>query len=297
MGILESIGIGSQVLGEIIGADEREAQNDAINAQAMRNEQLQREFAQHGVTWRVEDAKRAGIHPVFALQGGGAAFAPNAITVMGDETGPALSRIGGHLSQRNAQQMALEGAAAQVEKDYAQASYYRALAAKEAQADKSGGTFPSDVVVGASQPSDVVIGNVDIEGRTRLESHPLYADAVKLSPDEMASRRAGVGRGHLTAGGNHPSLREFDFGGGYRALMPATGQGGIPEEIDVAMLPFIIGANIQEYGVSWLTDTLGYWLGASPERRAINRDNFDERNARGWGTGVARYLRQLFYKE
>lgn len=37
---------------------------------------LQREFASHGIRWRMEDAAAAGIHPVFAMGAGGAAFAP-----------------------------------------------------------------------------------------------------------------------------------------------------------------------------------------------------------------------------
>lgn len=44
--------------------------------QAARNEQLQREFAQNSVRWRVEDAKAAGLHPIFAMGGGGASFSP-----------------------------------------------------------------------------------------------------------------------------------------------------------------------------------------------------------------------------
>ena len=35
--------------------------------QAELDRQLQKEFAQHGVRWRVEDAKAAGIHPLAAL--------------------------------------------------------------------------------------------------------------------------------------------------------------------------------------------------------------------------------------
>lgn len=41
-----------------------------------RNAALQKEFAQHGLRWKIEDAKRAGISPLAALGAGGAAFAP-----------------------------------------------------------------------------------------------------------------------------------------------------------------------------------------------------------------------------
>lgn len=43
---------------------------------AQRNIDLQREFAQHGIRWKVEDAKRAGISPAAALGAGGASFSP-----------------------------------------------------------------------------------------------------------------------------------------------------------------------------------------------------------------------------
>lgn len=36
----------------------------------------QEEFAQHGIRWRVEDAKRAGIHPIYALGASGPTYSP-----------------------------------------------------------------------------------------------------------------------------------------------------------------------------------------------------------------------------
>lgn len=48
---------------------------------AERDRQLQREFAQHGVRWRVADAKAAGLHPLFALGGTGATFSPAPVNV------------------------------------------------------------------------------------------------------------------------------------------------------------------------------------------------------------------------
>lgn len=43
--------------------------------------QLQREFAQQGIQWRVADAKAAGIHPLYALGGSGASYSPSAVSV------------------------------------------------------------------------------------------------------------------------------------------------------------------------------------------------------------------------
>lgn len=40
---------------------------------------MAREFAQNGIRWKVEDAKAAGIHPLFALGGNTATYSPGAI--------------------------------------------------------------------------------------------------------------------------------------------------------------------------------------------------------------------------
>lgn len=56
------------------------------------NANLQREFAQQGLKWRMEDAQRAGIHPLFAIGAGGASAAP--IQISGSAT-PASVGSGG----------------------------------------------------------------------------------------------------------------------------------------------------------------------------------------------------------
>lgn len=49
----------------------------ALNLQINQdNIALQREFAQHGIRWKADDAKAAGLHPMAALGGAGAAFSP-----------------------------------------------------------------------------------------------------------------------------------------------------------------------------------------------------------------------------
>lgn len=70
---------------------DRAAATDAAKAAAANqaNADLQREFAQHGIRWRVEDAKAAGIHPLYALGASGASAAPS-FTVEG--SGQDLSR-------------------------------------------------------------------------------------------------------------------------------------------------------------------------------------------------------------
>lgn len=78
------IGAGLSLAGGLIG---REAQED----QRAKNEALQREFAQNSVQWRVADAKKAGIHPLYAM---GAPTMSPAVSVQGDPLGASLSSMG-----------------------------------------------------------------------------------------------------------------------------------------------------------------------------------------------------------
>lgn len=71
------------------------SQSDIIDRQAT----LQKEFAQNGIRWRVEDAKAAGIHPLFALGGPGASFSPVATFGDGPSVGDRLSNLGQDISR------------------------------------------------------------------------------------------------------------------------------------------------------------------------------------------------------
>lgn len=63
------IGAGASLLGTFLGNQQREAgQNKEI--------ELQKEFAQHGLRWKIEDAERAGVHPLAALGATGASYSP-----------------------------------------------------------------------------------------------------------------------------------------------------------------------------------------------------------------------------
>lgn len=77
-------GIGS-VVGGLIGADASKKNNAAELAwareQQARNEALQREFAQTGIRWKVDDAKAAGIHPLYALGAQTTSFQPSTVGV------------------------------------------------------------------------------------------------------------------------------------------------------------------------------------------------------------------------
>lgn len=225
-----------------LGEDDRKDQQ-------RENVALQREFAQHGIGWRVEDAQRSGLHPLFALGGSGASFSPNPVVPQAQVDIPAAVNRAQTASmtveQRNLHIAQLGQLSASVEKDFAMASYYDALAQK-ARSDAGGASaFPSGVYSSSGAPS--------------VEVSPLFADAVKPEADPLVSRSSR--HPAQTAGRDHPSLREFRTESGDRVLLPAGSGGGVPEEIDASMLPGIVGANIRRYGWSavpaWFARALG----------------------------------------
>lgn len=61
------------------------------NKLAKRQEDLQREFAQNSIQWRVNDAKKAGIHPIAALGSQGISYNPS--YVGGDNFGGSQASI------------------------------------------------------------------------------------------------------------------------------------------------------------------------------------------------------------
>lgn len=86
-------------VGSFIGMNKTNKANQRINAQ---NIALQKEFAQSGISWRVADAKRAGIHPLAALGAQTHSFAPQSIGMdyrqmgqMGQDLGRAMQTAAG----------------------------------------------------------------------------------------------------------------------------------------------------------------------------------------------------------
>lgn len=73
-------------------ADKARASQEAMNE---RNIALQKEFAQSGIQWKVEDAKKAGIHPIYALGGSTSSFTPVSANFAADTSMPnALAAAG-----------------------------------------------------------------------------------------------------------------------------------------------------------------------------------------------------------
>ena len=71
--IIQGVGTGLSALTNIgLGVSNLKAQRDMAD----QNARLQREFAQNSIQWRVSDARKAGIHPLYALGANGASYTP-----------------------------------------------------------------------------------------------------------------------------------------------------------------------------------------------------------------------------
>jgi len=70
------IGAATSLAGGLLSANSQKEANKASEAHAARQEALQKEFAQSGIQWKVADAEKAGVHPLFALGANTTSYQP-----------------------------------------------------------------------------------------------------------------------------------------------------------------------------------------------------------------------------
>lgn len=91
------IGAGISALGSYLGA---QSQADAAQANAANNIALQKQFAKNAIQWRVADAEKAGIHPLYALGASTTSFSPVSVGSSGaDPLAASLSSMGQDLTR------------------------------------------------------------------------------------------------------------------------------------------------------------------------------------------------------
>lgn len=98
------IGAGISALGSIIGgkmnSDSNEEDRAFQAAQFEKNVALQKEFAQNGVRWKMEDAARAGLHPLVGAGAQAQSFSPISVGSSPNHSmGNAMSDIGQNIGR------------------------------------------------------------------------------------------------------------------------------------------------------------------------------------------------------
>lgn len=93
------IGAGSSLIGSSMNAASNEANNARLIADKEQDRALQREFAQTGIQWKVQDAKQAGIHPLYALGANTVSYAPSALNLTPSNPGTGIAAAGQDISR------------------------------------------------------------------------------------------------------------------------------------------------------------------------------------------------------
>lgn len=73
------ISAGASLASGLLGMKSQEKANKQNQENALRQEALQKEFAQSGIQWKVKDAEAAGIHPLYALGANTVSYSPSQI--------------------------------------------------------------------------------------------------------------------------------------------------------------------------------------------------------------------------
>ncbi|MEM3753884.1 MAG: hypothetical protein QW518_08940 [Thermofilaceae archaeon] len=106
----------------------------ATNKANKENVKFQKRFAKQGIQWRVADAEKAGIHPLYALGAQTASFTPSVQPVT---DGSAVDSATREFSAMRAARLAEREVESRIESNRAQAGYYKAQALASMQARKA----------------------------------------------------------------------------------------------------------------------------------------------------------------
>ena len=94
------ISAGANLIGGLIGSSNTAKANAAAAEQAELNRKMQLDFAQSGIRWKVRDALKAGVHPLYALGANTASYSPVSLGVTADTSLPnAMANMGQDLSR------------------------------------------------------------------------------------------------------------------------------------------------------------------------------------------------------
>lgn len=93
------IGAGTSILGGILG--NKSADKAAKRAEQQRHREYlqQKEFAQSGIQWKAKDAKKAGIHPLYALGANTVSYSPQSIGDTGGSDFSFLANAGQNIGR------------------------------------------------------------------------------------------------------------------------------------------------------------------------------------------------------
>lgn len=248
-GIGTAIGAGVGLLGGVLSNMSHEKQADRGYAE-------QREALQHGISWRVADAKAAGIHPLYALGSPPMSVAP---IVTQDAIGPAIQQMGQSMtdisrSTLNEQQKATQFAELQVlgsqrNKNDAEAELAR---------------VQSHVLL-QKQGSNINAPGLGVQPEHGQNPTGGGVGMIDLKPAEQISTKTGM---PMSSAGVNPAYQLRYLENGLPMYLPIA-EGDSPEETISEMHPLtwagLIAKNSRIFGPGWAKDLIqSRYLGLRP---------------------------------
>lgn len=226
--ILKGLGaLASNLIGPLVGGDRAKSAAESSNKynERMMREQMaaQKEFAQHGIRWKVEDAKAAGLHPLYALGSQPANYSPISVQ---DSVGPVMAETGQNIGravtasmdsfQRQMNQLQLKLLQSNIDANDAQAVLARSQAFRTLQDDN------------ASHPIDIQGPGAGVEDEQQTEGiHILGQHTNKLAPSYIASERDD------SIGANvNPMWSRYNIAPGVEIVLPGGIQGDAAEALE-----------------------------------------------------------------
>lgn len=224
------------------------------------NESMQRQFARHGLSWKVADAQESGLHPLYAIGGAGAAFTPTTSQINfdngGEHMGRALAQAGQDIGrsvsatetpeQRQMRMVQMRLAESQANRNDAESAVAWNQVMRDYQGNQAQPGMPTSAVVHRDNANVVV---------NPIRQHPLTIDHVELQPDPQGSVRSS-NPGIRSA--TNALMSEYTSPTGLKILLPGNGQGSASESLESvaeshALLAWVISENVAHYGDDWLS--------------------------------------------
>lgn len=257
MAIAPAIIAGGALVGSSIGGGLLSAHGK--KKEQKRNINWQREQLQNSIRWRAEDAKRAGIHPLYAM--GANIQSPTPLEVGGDDLGNAVTDMGQGLAQlTNRYQMPQEKAM--------QVANVRVLESEAKKNDAMAQFYSSQAVNPQTSSAPAASFSTDPAGNIQPPGLALPGQVTFKAPDVMSTNPADIS---ATAGRN-PGYMKIDIDPKMPMVVPYTqeGLGESLENLGPLREPGNAMKNANQYGdlrYQWLKDYYGLmFLGQPPSR-------------------------------
>lgn len=190
------------MLGAILGAAGAIGSQLLANSAAKSQQNMQLKFAQKGIQWRVADANKAGVHPLYALGANTTSYSPVSVGTpdlgaMGQGIGDAIDRVstGGERAGSAAlERLALERAG--LENDLLRANIARTRVGTVREATPPAPNLIPTTSVDPQQLTGVNMGR-------RVDSNPYWSDAQNIEDrygdSEILSMLSALGIGAADA--------------------------------------------------------------------------------------------------